>query len=259
MGKVMNTLIAGIGHRPLWRVAGPIVMLALATAPAAAEINLEMRPSFQIVYLGLDDTVEIGLYAVSDDETDQLLSALDAVIQWQPGFLQMVGNVEDNMDLMFSGYFLNDPYGLNEADPPKDGDGYYTAWAMPGVDLPATPEGTLITKFVFEPLAVTPGTPFDIPATGGDPPGETVVWSGDEPNTPVTGTLSGAVVEIKPCCPADLDYDCFVGIIDFLMLLAAWGPCPDPCPPPCLGDLDGDCEVGIIDFLMLLAAWGPCP
>ena len=47
-----------------------------------------------------------------------------------------------------------------------------------------------------------------------------------------------------------------VGITDFLMLLAVWGPCPDPCPPSCAADLDGDCTVGITDFLMLLANWG---
>ena len=57
----------------------------------------------------------------------------------------------------------------------------------------------------------------------------------------------------------DLDNDCTVGIDDFLMLLAAWGPCPDPCPPSCPADLDADCEVGIIDFLMLIANWGPSP
>jgi hypothetical protein len=55
--------------------------------------------------------------------------------------------------------------------------------------------------------------------------------------------------------PGDLDGDGVVGIIDFLLLLGAWGPCPDPCPPPCLGDLDGDCEVGIQDLLTLLGNW----
>ncbi len=54
----------------------------------------------------------------------------------------------------------------------------------------------------------------------------------------------------------DLDGDCIVGISDFLGLLAAWGPCPAPCPPACPADLDGDCEVGIGDFLLLLANWG---
>ncbi len=59
---------------------------------------------------------------------------------------------------------------------------------------------------------------------------------------------------LQPPCPADLDGDNEVGIIDFLDLLAAWGP--NPGHP---ADLDGDDVVGINDFLALLAAWGPCP
>ncbi len=50
----------------------------------------------------------------------------------------------------------------------------------------------------------------------------------------------------------DLDGDCHVGITDLLSLLAAWGPCPPPCP----ADLDGDGAVGITDLLLLLANWG---
>ena len=56
--------------------------------------------------------------------------------------------------------------------------------------------------------------------------------------------------------PGDLDGDCTVGIVDFLALLALWGPCPGACPPSCAADLDGDCDVGIVDFLTLLANWG---
>jgi len=55
--------------------------------------------------------------------------------------------------------------------------------------------------------------------------------------------------------PGDVDGDGIVGIEDFLALLAAWGSCPDPCPP-CAADFTGDCEVGIEDFLILLANWG---
>ena len=53
----------------------------------------------------------------------------------------------------------------------------------------------------------------------------------------------------------DLDGDGAVGILDFLALLAAWGPCPAP-PIECPADLDGDGTVGISDFLILLANWG---
>jgi hypothetical protein len=57
-----------------------------------------------------------------------------------------------------------------------------------------------------------------------------------------------------PVCPWDLDDDGSVGVTDFLLLLAAWGP--NPGGPP---DFDGDGDVGITDFLDLLANWGPCP
>jgi glucose/arabinose dehydrogenase len=55
--------------------------------------------------------------------------------------------------------------------------------------------------------------------------------------------------------PADLDGDGSVGVTDFLILLAAWGACPDP-PEECPADLDGDGSVGVTDFLYLLGAWG---
>jgi len=48
-----------------------------------------------------------------------------------------------------------------------------------------------------------------------------------------------------------------VGITDFLILLAGWGP-SDCFPDQKCPDLDGDGIVGIMDFLDLLAHWGPC-
>jgi hypothetical protein len=53
----------------------------------------------------------------------------------------------------------------------------------------------------------------------------------------------------------DIDGDGQVNVSDFLMLLARWGSCPQPCPPSCTGDLDGNCEVDVNDFLILLANW----
>lgn len=56
--------------------------------------------------------------------------------------------------------------------------------------------------------------------------------------------------------PADLSGDGAVDFNDLLLLLAAWGACPDPCPPVCPADLSGDCEVSMPDLLQLLAEWG---
>lgn len=231
-----------------------IAVSTLLAAPAAANINIEFRPPLQTVFLGLDDEVEIGLYAVSDDAGEQLLAALQVLIQWDPAFLELLGNHGDGAVAMLSSDFPDDPFGLNEVIPPQDGDGIYVGLAPLSNPAAATPEGTLITTFVFGPAAVTPGTPVDILRTAGTPPTETIVFDGEVANLDVTGSTSGGVVEIAPCCPPDLDFDCYVGISDFLTLLAEWGT--DPGGPP---DLDGDGDVGIVDFLMLLAAWGPCP
>ena len=63
------------------------------------------------------------------------------------------------------------------------------------------------------------------------------------------------IYDLAAClCPADLDGDGNVGILDLLSLLAAWGT--DPGGPP---DFDGDGTVGILDLLTLLANWGACP
>ncbi len=71
------------------------------------------------------------------------------------------------------------------------------------------------------------------------------------------GGIDGLILRLD-LCPVDIDDDGIIGITDFLALLAAWGACPDPCPPSCRADFDGDCVVGILDFLQLLGDWGPC-
>ncbi len=64
-----------------------------------------------------------------------------------------------------------------------------------------------------------------------------------------TGHLCAAA-----CLAADIDGDGAVGIGDFLLILAQWGP----CPPECFADVNGDGTVGILDFLEVLGQWGPC-
>ena len=51
---------------------------------------------------------------------------------------------------------------------------------------------------------------------------------------------------------ADIDGDGLVGVVDFLNLLSAWGPCVDDC---CLADLNRDGFVDTVDFLLLLSRW----
>jgi choice-of-anchor B domain-containing protein len=81
--------------------------------------------------------------------------------------------------------------------------------------------------------------------------------SDNDPQSIVEVGIDGFVVSTLLCSVlGDLDGDSTVGINDFLLLLADWGPCPDPCPPSCAADFDGDCTVGVNDFLIMLANWG---
>jgi hypothetical protein len=258
MEKRMITRSTQTGRRRRPTVLGLALTLmpASAAAPVVAAINLELRPPQQTVwYLAPDVNVEVGLYIVSDDETDQFTTAVQAIIQWDPAYLEMLGaHSLGAVPLQGWGFPSPDPFGLNESDVPTDGDGMFVVFAPLGDPAAATPSGALVGTFVFRPLQYSPGTPVDIPPTAGDPPGDTIIFDGEVGGLDVTGTLSGAVIEIVPCCPPDLDYDCVVGVNDFLILLAEWGT--DPAGPP---DLDGDGDVDVTDFLLLLAAWGPCP
>jgi hypothetical protein len=53
----------------------------------------------------------------------------------------------------------------------------------------------------------------------------------------------------------DLDGNGVVDTADLLIVLAEWGPCPDP-PDPCPGDVNGDGVVDTEDLLAVLGNWG---
>jgi hypothetical protein len=213
-----------------------VLIWILTGAPATANINIELRPASPIVTIGLDDTVGIGLYLVSDDETIQLSVGADVILTWEPEYLHLLKLDQTGaVPLLMSDFPTGNPSGLNEANPPQDGDGIYIAWSMLGSPIAVTPGGTLLTTFVFEPVNATPATPIDVPDPD-DPPADTIVFDGTIPNFDVTGTITGASVEIVPCCLPDFNGDCLVNVQDFLILLAAWGT--DPGGPP---DLDANC------------------
>jgi len=73
----------------------------------------------------IGEPVSIALHAVAAADT-QLFRALDMVFTWEPEFLGLVGL--DNtgaVPLLSSGFPLTGDHGLNEGDPPWDGDGCY--------------------------------------------------------------------------------------------------------------------------------------
>jgi predicted outer membrane repeat protein len=85
----------------------------------------------------------------------------------------------------------------------------------------------------------------------------------EDPGTANTGLGSPPIVDMGAYefqgTSFDLNGDGCVGVSDFLLILASWGPCANcDVPAACPGDFDGDCEVGVTDFLLLLANWGGC-
>jgi len=63
--------------------------------------------------------------------------------------------------------------------------------------------------------------------------------------------LTTAFDELREHDACDLDDDGRVDFDDLLLLLGAWGPCPDDCRP----DINDDGHVGFPDLLLLLANW----
>jgi hypothetical protein len=183
-------------------------ILALLPFCLSANIDLDIRPDAQTVYVG--DTVQVGLYAVSDTSYDQLTAAMDVIVQWDPVYLNPI-----SYSIVGAGYswfqhgFLY-PGGLNASL--ADGDAIWTCFAAPGTPAAATPEGLLVCTFIFQAQAATDGTAIWIPRTLGGY--TTVVYDGTEPNLDVTGTLDpGAIVTILPTAPVTghVDLEFYVG------------------------------------------------
>ena len=81
--------------------------------------------------------------------------------------------------------------------------------------------------------------------------------------TPIDNTQiewgSGLFVAISDINPADINGDEHVNVQDLLLVLIAWGTCPNP-PQTCPADIaplpNGDGAVNVQDLLMVISNWG---
>ena len=204
---------------------------------ALGEIDLEWRPHKQSV--GVGDTVDISLYAISDSDKDQLLAAVRVIVKWDSSVLRLIG-VDDTgaPEWAFSGFPL-DAFYINEEVPPQDGNGLYEGWGSLGKTVTATPEGTLMTTFQFEALKVIPRTKLSIRKKlriQPNPKGHTKVYDGTIPNKDVTGKLScPARILIKGGSPGERYDQC---PSDLCMARYAYPP-DGQCAEPMAGCLEG--------------------
>ena len=66
-----------------------------------------------------------------------------------------------------------------------------------------------------------------------------------------TGTVT--VTYTFTSCPADINGDSVVDVLDMLLVLGAWGATGGP------EDINGDGIVNVLDLLEVLSVWGACP
>lgn len=168
----------------------PLILFALAVAPitAGADVHLEWRIAPSMITEG--EIIDVGLYAVSDNQNVQAFAGMDVIFSWDPSVLEFQGIVNNGSYPWLGSYIpVNDPFGLNEQPTPGDGDGLYVA--MGGfTTLPyATPNGLLVTTFRFLAINATCDSYLDILEVAGSPQTETVVWSAMNPGMPATGEL----------------------------------------------------------------------
>ncbi len=83
----------------------------------------------------------------------------------------------------------------------------------------------------------------------------------DDPTTVDTGFGDPPIIDmgafeyqIEDPCPADINDDGVVNVLDLLAVLSAWGMTGN-LPE----DITGDGIVDVLDLLEVLSAWGPCP
>lgn len=74
----------------------------------------------------------------------------------------------------------------------------------------------------------------------------------------VGGFWPGAGGPVVIPCPADINGDNDVNVIDLLTVISGWGACPPP-PTACPADINGDGLVSVTDLLAVINAWGTCP
>ena len=223
---------------------------------ASAGVNVEFRVLTPTpAHIG--DTVDVGLYLVSDDLIlARPVSAAEIVFAWDNPSLHLLGlDAAGGAPLSFQGFPAAGSNGLNETNPPADGDGLYIAFGAFGSPVLATPAGTLLTTFQFQALQFDPRADVLLPAAAGSPPRSTIVYDGVIPNTDITGTLTPTAVRIVSACGlADVDANGVLNIDDvnvFAQAFVAGQP---------LADMDANTVYNIDDINLFAQAFvAGCP
>ena len=176
-----------------------LLSLFATTADAQHLVDLSFAPASQSVPVGT--IIDVDLVGSSNGPVTQAFGGVDALLDWDPTVLALVGN-DDSMAAAawFVSGFLTDPDGIN-ADQ-TDGDALYTALSPITTPALAAPTGSTITTLRFQTLAPTASTTIRLtPMLGSF--GKSRVLAFSPPGSEITGSVAGlATVEITPSAPA---------------------------------------------------------
>lgn len=176
-----------------------LALLAAASMAFSAQASVDVTLISDTPVAEVGQTVGIRVQLSSPGPS--AIAAAQVVFAWDPAELRLLGlSNAGAASLLTSGLPSPDPYGLNEAPIPNDGNGLYLAFARLGHALGVSEEGesVLLTTLLFETLTPTPDAEVTILASAGSPPGRTAVFDGATPNTDVTGALSSATLIVIP-------------------------------------------------------------
>lgn len=162
-----------------------------ALSLVALQVDLRLEPDTQTALVG--ETIFVELIASAVDP--EPISAVDAILGWDPARLELQGATVGAFPVFVSGFFA-DPDGINtDLD---DGEVLYTVLMPPGMLASVPPDLTIVT-FEFEVL--TSACVEIVPSSGMF--GVTRVI-GAVPGVEVTGSLAPDIVVEVPGTWADL-------------------------------------------------------
>ena len=166
----------------------------------------------------------------------------------EPGYMEFLSaGPGQAVDPLGTGSWAGEPHAVKHTQSPRDNGANFCGLAPGGMDDRFDHQLVTDEWLDGDGLDLVPGTyralgndgqHFDVAINDGD----NTYYPDDVPRSnALADALHDAsdhlpvVVDYVVSCPADLDLDGDVGIVDFLALLGAWGT--DPGGPP---DLDGD-------------------
>lgn len=245
------------------------VALTSGSAALAQGVALEWRSNVTEVTVG--DTIEISIYAVSEDGMDQVVQAIDAIVQWDPLVLSFIEKLDDGAFTWDISTFPNDQ-GLDRLNadcgpdlfcdpftelPFSDGEMLLTNFELAPFPV-ANLDGFFVGTLVFRALTDAVLTEVRLAPTAGEF-SSTKVVSGNplDPGRIITGALGTIAVSVCPkgdfnaSCTADL-----ADVSDFGMCLVGPHGAFSVTVACREADADDDGDVDLRDFAAFQSAFG---